>query len=119
MVALAECRPNPAAIAVICVLLGAHAARAETTSQTQAGLDLARRYCAECHVVQPSASKGWTDAPRFQDIANRPGTTAANLSTFIQQPQMHMLNTGRPRQEANQIAAYIVSLHGTQPPDAK
>jgi mono/diheme cytochrome c family protein len=74
------------------------------------GLQLAQKYCAECHVVVPRSKGGWTDAPTFEAIANRQGSTAQTLSAFIQQEHMHMVNTGRPPGEANAIAAYILSL---------
>ena len=89
------------------------------TPAAQAGLKLAQQYCTECHVVVPSASPGWTDAPSFQTIANRPDWTVPVLSGFIQKPHMHMLNTGRPQAEASEIAAYIVSLRNTQGPGTK
>lgn len=118
MVSLARFRLTLTAIAAACLVTVPGAAWAQNASQAQAGLTLAQRYCVRCHVVVPSASKGWTDAPPFQTIANRPGTTVASLSAFIQQQHMHMLNTGRPRNEANQIAAYIVSLRDSQAPVA-
>jgi hypothetical protein len=74
------------------------------------GLALSQTYCAECHVVAPSAARGWTDAPAFDAIANRPDTTAAGISAFLQKPHMNMLNTERPANETHAIAAYIVSL---------
>jgi len=87
---------------------GGHAQQA--TKSSVAGKALAQRYCIECHAVVPGTKGGWTDAPDFSAIANRPQTTPAKLSLFIQQPHMHMLNTGRPAREADQISAYIISL---------
>jgi mono/diheme cytochrome c family protein len=75
-----------------------------------AGAKLAEQYCAACHVVAPNGAGGWTDAPKFEDVANRPNVSAAKLSAFIQQEHMHMVNTGRPRSEADELAAYILSL---------
>ncbi len=74
------------------------------------GLKLAQQYCAECHKVAPSDASGWTDAPAFDALANRPGTTVASLSAIIRKPHMNMLHTGRPPQESDQIAAYIMTL---------
>ncbi len=74
------------------------------------GLALAQTYCAECHMVVPSASRGWTDAPSFESVANRPGTTIAGLTAIIEKPHMDMLNTRRPPNEAHAIAAYIMTL---------
>jgi cytochrome c2 len=85
-----------------------HAQSAPSNAAT--GQKLAEQYCVQCHVVVPNGKAGWTDAPAFDVIANRKETTAAKLSAFIQKPHMHMLNTGRPRGEANSIAAYILSL---------
>jgi hypothetical protein len=58
----------------------------------------------------PSASKGWTDAPAFDAIANRPNTNAAGISAFLRKPHMKMLNNERPPNEAQMIAAYIMTL---------
>ena len=63
-----------------------------------------------CHQIAPSSKRGWTDAPAFEAIANRPGSTTEMLSAKIQQPHMKMLNTERPAAEANDIAVYIMSL---------
>ncbi|HBK06949.1 MAG TPA: cytochrome C [Acetobacteraceae bacterium] len=99
-----------AAAAAVGLLVVQFRAFAAPPSKTQAGQTLAEQYCARCHMIAPSASKGWTDAPAFDAIANRPTTTLANLTTFIQQPHMHMLNTGRPPAEASALATYILSL---------
>ncbi len=75
-----------------------------------AGAQLAQQLCSQCHVVEPSGRTGWTNAPAFEAIANRPGETAAKISAFIQQPQPQMLHTNRPKGEADALAAYIISL---------
>lgn len=85
-------------------------ATAADGSQAQAGLALSRQYCEECHLVVRGDRQGWTDAPSFEAIANDPRQSRAKLVAYIQQPHMHMLNTGRPAGEANQIAVYILSL---------
>ncbi|MDR3531894.1 MAG: hypothetical protein P4L90_15270 [Rhodopila sp.] len=76
----------------------------------EAGKKLAEQYCVTCHVITPSATKGWTDAPTFAAIANRPGVTAAQLSAVAQKPHMNMLNDRRPKDEADAMATYILSL---------
>jgi cytochrome c2 len=97
-------------IAMVCLTIAPDIALAGPPPNAAAGGKLAQHYCAECHVVTPSAKRGWTDAPAFAAIANRPNTTAQALSGYIQQPHMHMVNTGRPPAEANDLAAYIISL---------
>ncbi len=61
-------------------------------------------------MIAPSTARGWTDAPPFEEIANRPGTSIATLSAIIGKPHMNMLHTGRPPNEAHAIAAYIMTL---------
>ncbi|MDR3533350.1 MAG: hypothetical protein P4L90_22675 [Rhodopila sp.] len=95
----------------ICLAAAPDGAFAQSASKSAAaGQQLAQQFCAQCHVIAPSSARGWTDAPAFDAIANRPATTAATLTAFIQKPHMHMLNTGRPPGEANEIATYIMSL---------
>jgi hypothetical protein len=83
---------------------------AEPAPNSAAGHKIAQQYCAECHVIAPYGKRGWTDAPAFDAIAKQRGTTAQTLITFIQRPHMHMVNTGRPPEEAADIAAYILTL---------
>jgi mono/diheme cytochrome c family protein len=75
-----------------------------------AGQQLAEKYCVTCHIIGPSGHGGWTDAPRFDAIANRPNVSAAQISAFVQKPHMNMLNDQRPKPEADAIATYILSL---------
>jgi mono/diheme cytochrome c family protein len=83
---------------------------ADPPPNAAAGLKLAEQYCVRCHQIAPTSRRGWTDAPAFEAIANRPGTSAEMLSATIQKPHMKMLNTQRPVDEANDIAVYIMSL---------
>ncbi len=76
----------------------------------KAGYALAWFYCTECHVITRDAQAGWTDAPSFAVIADRPTTTSVWLQAFLQMPHMHMLNLPRSRVDAADIAAYILSL---------
>jgi mono/diheme cytochrome c family protein len=96
------------AVAGLAIVPGA--AFAAPSPQAASGLKLAQQYCAGCHQVSPSSKRGWTDAPAFDAIANRPGTTMAGLNAIIRKPHMKMLNTDRPPQEANDIATYILTL---------
>jgi cytochrome c len=86
-------------------------AKAQTTPNTPAeGKRLAEQYCVSCHIIAPTGQGGWTDAPRFDAIANRPNISAAWISDFLQKPHMNMLNDQRPVPEAQAIATYILSL---------
>jgi mono/diheme cytochrome c family protein len=104
--------PRHALARAVLLGLGMALASLPATAQTptSAGQQLATEYCARCHIVAPNGSGGWTNAPAFQTIADNRQSTAAGLSTFIQTEHEKMLNTGRPRNEADEIAAYIISL---------
>ena len=93
-----------------CLVIASQMVFAASAPRPAAGQKLSQQYCAECHVVAPNGKAGWTDAPAFEVIANKRGTTAQSLRNFIEQPHMHMVNTGRPASEASDIAAYILSF---------
>jgi mono/diheme cytochrome c family protein len=75
-----------------------------------AGKALAEQYCVTCHVIAATGQGSWTDAPKFDAIANRAGVTVASLSAVIQKPHMDMLNDRRPKDQADALATYIISL---------
>lgn len=98
-------------VTVVAMMFAATGAAAQTApSQVRQGQMLAEQACVKCHVVAAAGGTGWTDAPSFLSLANRDGASAAKLSVFIQQPHMHMLDVARPPNEANALAAYIMSL---------
>lgn len=74
------------------------------------GHHLATTLCARCHVIARTGAGGWTNAPSFPAIADRPGATAQWLQATIEQPHIHMMYGGRSPTEAADLAAYILSL---------
>lgn len=106
-------RAELVAVAAIAVAFAWPAPRAEAQAASGAvpsGKSLAQQYCATCHVTTAAGTGGWTDAPRFDAIANRPGESVQQLSSFIQKGHLNMLHDQRPKPEADAIAAYILSL---------
>jgi cytochrome c len=93
--------------AVIWVLAGPFVSHAANVAE---GGRLAQTFCSQCHVVTRGGQAGWTDAPSFVAIANKPTTTSASLQAFIQKPHMNMLNLARNPSEAADLAAYILIL---------
>lgn len=92
-------------------LVVATAASAQSLSGNVAlGYRLAEAHCRECHVIERGGSGGWTDAPSFPDIADRPTTSAAWLMGIITKPHLNMLYLPRARPDAVALAAYILSL---------
>lgn len=75
-----------------------------------AGQRIAQASCSECHVIVRNGPAGWTDAPSFEAIANRPTTTSAWLESFVQKPHIDMMHRIRNDSDAAKLAAYILSL---------
>jgi mono/diheme cytochrome c family protein len=75
------------------------------------GKRVAVRWCAACHVVTPDQRHAYADAPPFKEIANRPNFSESALVMFLLNPHAKMPNMSLTRIEANDIAAYIRTLH--------
>lgn len=74
------------------------------------GADLAKRWCASCHVVTSSQTQASADVPSFASVARRPDFSAERLAFFLLDPHPKMPNFPLSRTEASDIAAYIGSL---------
>jgi mono/diheme cytochrome c family protein len=72
------------------------------------GLRLAQRWCATCHIVSSTQSKGVDTAPSFASIAKRADFGADKLAFFLLDPHPKMPNMALSRSEAQDLAAYIV-----------
>ena len=71
---------------------------------------LAVRWCMACHVVEPNQSTATDNAPSFQAIAARPGTTAGSLDRYLSIGHTLMPDFSLGSQERNALVAYILSL---------
>jgi len=74
------------------------------------GEQLARRWCAGCHVVASDQRQAMTEAPPFASVASRPDFDTNRLAFFLLDPHPKMPNMSLTRTEAGDIAAYIASL---------
>lgn len=74
------------------------------------GADLARRWCASCHVVASGQTQASADVPSFASVARRPDFSPERLAFFLLDPHPKMPNFPLSRIEAADIAAYIGSL---------
>jgi hypothetical protein len=85
------------------------------------GKQLARIACSDCHVVASDAESPLPmlqqSAPRFDDIANRPGTTENSLQKFIMTTHwdgetipMTMPRPELTKQQVVALSRYIMSL---------
>ena len=92
---------------VLALALLAAPAAAQDTS---VGRKLAVRWCMACHVVEPNQSTATDNAPTFQAIAARPGTTASSLDRYLSVGHTLMPDFSLGSQERNALVAYILSL---------
>jgi mono/diheme cytochrome c family protein len=74
------------------------------------GTELAKRWCASCHVVDEGQRQASTDVPPFSAIAKRSDFSPDKLAFFLLDPHPKMPNFPLSRNEASDIAAYIGSL---------
>lgn len=74
------------------------------------GAELAKRWCASCHVVASGQKQASADVPSFAAIANKSDFSAEKLAFFLLDPHPKMPNFPLSRNEAGDIAAYIGSL---------
>ncbi len=74
------------------------------------GADLAKRWCAACHLVDSAQKQASADVPSFAMIAQKSGFTPEKVAFFLLDPHPKMPNFPLSRSEAADIAAYIGSL---------
>jgi mono/diheme cytochrome c family protein len=97
----------------ICLLLAvasSFGASSALAADAAHGADLAKRWCASCHVVANGQTQASADVPSFASVAKRPGFSQEALAFFLLDPHPKMPNFPLSRIEAGDIAAYIASL---------
>lgn len=98
-------------IAVLAPLLASGQIRAQPMDQSKQGLLLAQQICAQCHAVEPGSFNSPNPAaPRFEDIANIPGMTAAAISATLHTSHRTMPNVMLDSDQTGAIIAYLLSL---------
>jgi mono/diheme cytochrome c family protein len=87
------------------------AALQEGTSAADArkGETLAKRWCANCHIVASDQQSGTTQSPPFSAVANKPGFNEQLLAFYLLTPHPRMPDMNLSRGEAADLAAYIAA----------
>jgi len=81
------------------------------SGDVRAGHEIARTWCAACHVISPTAGGTAVDAaPAFAAIANMTSTTEMALRVFRQTPHDRMPAYQLSRLELDDVVAYLLSL---------
>jgi mono/diheme cytochrome c family protein len=100
-------RPALAICGVLSVILALPgAARAADANH---GAELAKRWCANCHIVSADQKSGSTQAPPFSAIAKRQRFDQSRLAFFLLDPHPKMPDMGLSRNDAGDLAAYIAT----------
>lgn len=74
------------------------------------GAELAKRWCATCHLVDKDQKQASADVLPFATIANKPDFSPEKLAFFLLDPHPKMPSFPLSRIEAGDLAAYIKSL---------
>lgn len=74
------------------------------------GEALARRVCAECHMVASDQAKANADVPSFMSIAKKYQGKSDALRAFLIEPHQPMPDLSLNRQEILDLMAYIDGL---------
>ena len=103
-------RPIDWAISCVALVALTVASQSAIAADANNGLRLAERWCASCHLVTRTQSKGADSAPSFASVAQRAGFSVEKLAFFLLDPHPIMPNMSLSRTEAADIAAYIARL---------
>ena len=97
-------------IKVLVVAVAGLAGPCAMAADADHGSDLAKRWCAACHVVDTDQKLANTDAAPFAAIARKTDFTPEKVAFFLLDPHPKMPNFPLSRSEAADLAAYIGTL---------
>jgi mono/diheme cytochrome c family protein len=96
---------------LLAALLAAAPAWAQVpTGDVDAGREIAKTWCANCHVIDNAALRAGDAVPSFPAIAALKSTTVLSLQVYLQTPHPRMPNFQLSRQQIDDASAYILSL---------
>lgn len=94
-------------------LLLAPPAMAQDVGDARRGLALSRQACSSCHAVEArEVLSPVSQAPTFDEVADRPGVTAMGLTVFLRTPHRSMPDLILKPGEIDDIVAHILGLKG-------
>ena len=91
---------------LVLTLVAAHAARADV----QKGAQLARQWCANCHVIDGNSAAAVPQGPRTFPTIARSGMTNDQLRAFLSHPHGAMPDLALTRAEIDDLIGYIGTL---------
>ncbi|HXZ46555.1 MAG TPA: c-type cytochrome [Pseudolabrys sp.] len=100
---------NRIIVGSLAVLFTASLAEDGSAADARRGETLAKRWCANCHIVSVDQQRGTTQAPPFSAVANQPDFNEGRLAYFLLNPHPKMPDMNLSRSEASDLAAYIAT----------
>lgn len=100
---------RPSLVALVALLAFTDSASTYAADAVR-GEQLARRWCAACHVMAVDQRQANADAPSFAAIARRREFDARRLAFLLLSPHPVMPELALRRSEAEDIVAYIGKL---------
>jgi len=82
---------------------------AALAQDVERGERLSEQWCAECHAISSTQSKS-RGGPSFAAIAAKKNVTADMIAQFLRLPHATMPNAPLSRDDASDIAAYIMAM---------
>ena len=99
---------TPIGLAIVCAAGISSPAFAQSPER---GAELAKRWCASCHVVERSPAPAPANGlPTFVALANAPGQTADHLRAAMNPQHSRMPDFALSRRQQDDLIAYIYSL---------
>jgi len=96
---------NLVAVALLITLMSIQGFGASATGEAEAGWQLARQWCAGCHVID-MAGHGTDSAPAFATVA-RERTDRRWVRAWLESPHPPMPNMNLSRGEIDDVIAYL------------
>jgi len=79
-------------------------------AESEHGKDIAKRWCANCHLVENGQTNAIDHAPPFSQTARTPDFDRDKLSFMLLKPHPNMPSLSLDRTEVSDLADYIHSL---------
>lgn len=95
-------------LSVACWVLATTAPSA--AADAERGKDIAKRWCASCHLVESGQSSATDQAPPFAYLARMPNFDENKLAFLLLMPHPNMPKVSLNRAEVADLADYIRSL---------
>lgn len=80
------------------------------SGDAKAGRELAKIWCAQCHVVEAGQRQASDIGPPFAQIANDPTKTSLSIATWLTDPHPPMPKLSLTQTQINDLVTYIRAM---------